>query len=63
MTLRIPTSLPKEKIDEFAALYERKFGESLPEDEAHDTALRLLQFMGIVIQEHSAFRLDDQNGF
>jgi len=60
MTLRIPTSLSEEKVTEFRDLYKRKYGEELSEQEARDTALRLLKFVGIIIREHPKFRLDDQ---
>lgn len=60
MPLRIPTSLSEKKVAEFRDLYKRKYGEELTEQEARDTALRLLNFVGIIIREHPKFRLDDQ---
>lgn len=62
MTLHIPTSLSKEKVAEFMSLYKDRFGDELSEKEAHDTALRLIRFVGIVVKDNPAFtrNLDDQ---
>lgn len=60
MTIHIPTTLSDKKVTEFNEIYERLYGEPLPEDEARETALELLRFVGIIIREHPKFHLDDQ---
>ncbi len=48
-----PQQLSRQAIDEFKAIYEEEFGETLSEDEARETALRLLHLFGILLQPFS----------
>lgn len=61
MTIHIPTTLSDEKVAEFKSMYLRKYGLPLSDDEARDAALRLIQFIGLVIKNNPDFHLDDLN--
>lgn len=60
MTIHIPTTLSNGEVAEFKAMYLRKYGIDLSDAEARDTALRLIQFVGLVIKDNPDF-LDDPN--
>jgi hypothetical protein len=59
MIIHIPTTLSDEKVKEFKRLYEKVYGEVLSDDEAKDTAIGLLRFVGTIVQTHPKFNLDD----
>jgi hypothetical protein len=43
-----PEQLSQEALAEFKATYKEEFGEELSDKEAHEMALRLLRFFGIL---------------
>jgi len=43
-----PQQLSREAIDEFKAIYQEEFGETLSDDEVQEIAMRLLRFFGIL---------------
>ncbi len=43
-----PQQLSRRAIDEFKAIYEEEFGQSLSDDEVQEIALRLLRFFRIL---------------
>lgn len=45
-----PEQLSREAIEEFKAVYEDEFGESLTEDEVQEMAVRLVHFFGILLK-------------
>ncbi len=49
-TLKTPQQLSREAIDEFRAIYQEEFGETLSDDEVREIATRLLRFFGIFEQ-------------
>lgn len=46
--MKTPSQLSHEAINEFKAIYQEEFGETLSEDEVHEIATRLLRFFGIL---------------
>lgn len=51
----IPTTLSKQKVEEFQMLYKKHYGIELIFDEAHEKGLRLLQFMATILQLSGAY--------
>ena len=45
-----PQQLSRQAIEEFKAIYQEEFGQSLTDDEVREMALRLLRFFGILNQ-------------
>jgi len=43
-----PQQLSRQAIDDFKAIYQDEFGETLSDDEVQKIALRLLRFFGIL---------------
>lgn len=48
--MKIPHQLSRHAIDEFQAIYEQEFGQSLSDDEVREIAMRLLRFFGILVR-------------
>jgi len=48
--MKTPQQLSREAIEEFKAIYQEEFGETLSDDEVQEIALRLLRFFGILNQ-------------
>ena len=48
--MKTPQQLSRQAIDEFKAIYQEEFGQSLTDDEVQTIALRLLRFFGILRQ-------------
>jgi len=46
-----PQQLSRQAIDEFKAIYQDEFGQTLSDDEVQEIAIRLLHFFGILFQE------------
>jgi hypothetical protein len=46
--MKTPNQLSREAIDEFKAIYQEEFGETLSDDEVQEIAARLLRFFGIL---------------
>ena len=46
--MKTPNQLSREAIDEFKAIYQEEFGETLSDDEVQEIAMRLLRFFGIL---------------
>ena len=40
--------LSRQAIDEFKAIYQEEFGETLTDDEVQEIAVRLLRFLGLL---------------
>ena len=49
--MKTPQQLSRVAIDEFKAIYQDEFGQTLSDDEVQEIALRLLRFFGILVQE------------
>jgi hypothetical protein len=49
--MKTATTLSREAIDEFKAIYQEEFGETLTDDEVREIALRLLRFFGVLTKE------------
>jgi hypothetical protein len=49
--MNTPKQLSREAIDEFKAIYQEEFGETLSDDEVQEIAIRLLRFFGILNKE------------
>jgi hypothetical protein len=47
-SMKTPNQLSREAIDEFKAIYQEEFGETLSDDEVQEIAARLLRFFGIL---------------
>jgi hypothetical protein len=45
-----PNQLSREAIEDFKAMYQEEFGQTLSDDEVQEIALRLLRFFGILSQ-------------
>ena len=57
--MKTPQQLSREAIDEFKAIYQEEFGKTLTDDEAHEMALRLLRFFGVLnepLPDETSFR-------
>lgn len=48
--MKTPHQLSRQAIEEFKAIYQEEFGQSLTDDEVQEIALRLLRFFGILHQ-------------
>ena len=48
--MKTPNDLSRQAIDEFNAIYEKEFGQSLSDDEVREIAVRLLRFFGILVR-------------
>jgi hypothetical protein len=48
--MKTPNDLSRQAIDEFNAIYEKEFGQSLSGDEVREIAVRLLRFFGILVR-------------
>jgi len=48
--MKTPQQLSRKAIEEFKAIYQEEFGQSLTDDEVQAIALRLLRFFGILNQ-------------
>jgi hypothetical protein len=46
--MKTPQQLSRQAMDEFKAIYQDEFGQTLSDDEAREIALRLLRFFGIL---------------
>jgi hypothetical protein len=46
--METPNQLSREAIEEFKAIYQEEFGETLSDDEVQEIAMRLLRFFGIL---------------
>jgi len=46
--MKTPNQLSREAIEEFRAIYQDEFGETLSDDEVQEIAMRLLRFFGIM---------------
>jgi len=46
--MKTPNQLSREAIEEFKAIYQEEFGETLSDDEVQEIAMRLLRFFGIL---------------
>ena len=46
--MKTPQLLSRQAIDEFKAIYQEEFDQSLSDDEVQEIALRLLRFFGIL---------------
>lgn len=46
--MKTPPQLSQEAIEEFKAIYEDEFHQSLSDDEVQEIAIRLLRFFGIL---------------
>jgi hypothetical protein len=46
--MQTPNQLSREAIDEFKAIYQEEFGETLSDDEVQEIAMRLLRFFEIL---------------
>ena len=46
--MNTPQQLSRQAIDEFKAIYQEEFGETLTDDEVQEIAVRLLRFFGIL---------------
>lgn len=46
--MKTPQQLSREAIDEFKAIYQEEFGQTLSDDEVQEIAIRLLRFFGIL---------------
>jgi hypothetical protein len=51
--MKTPKQLSRQAIEEFKAIYQEEFGQSLTDDEVKDIAVRLLRFFGILNQPFS----------
>lgn len=49
MTIRIPTDLKDEQVDEFMILYKKHFGKNISRTFAKKEAIRLITMFGILI--------------
>ena len=47
-SMKTPQQLSREAIEEFKAIYQAEFGQTLSDDEVQEMALRLLRFFGIL---------------
>ncbi len=48
--MKTQEQLSRQAIDEFKAIYEEEFGQSLSDDEVREIAIRLLRFFGILVR-------------
>jgi hypothetical protein len=46
--MKTPQELSRQAIDEFKAIYQEEFGQSLSDDDVREIAVRLLRFFGIL---------------
>ncbi len=46
--MKTPQQLSRQAIDEFKAIYQEEFGQTLSDDEVQEIAIRLLRFFGIL---------------
>ncbi len=51
--MKTPQQLSREAIEEFKAIYQAEFGQTLSDDEVQEIALRLLRFFGILNKANS----------
>ena len=58
--MKTPQQLSRQAIDEFKAIYEEEFGQTLSDDEVHEIAVRLLRFFGILVPRRPG-ETEDQN--
>ena len=49
--MQTQNQLNREAIEEFKAIYQEEFGETLSDDEVQEIAMRLLRFFGILNKE------------
>jgi hypothetical protein len=54
--MKTPNQLSREAMDEFKAIYQAEFGETLSDDEVQEIAMRLLRFFGILNKKQSGHR-------
>ena len=47
-SMKTPQQLSRQAIEEFKAIYQEEFGQSLSDDEVREIAVRLLRFFGIL---------------
>ena len=47
-SMKTPKQLSREAIEEFKAIYQEEFGETLSDNEVQEIATRLLRFFGIL---------------
>ena len=52
-SMKTPQQLSREAIEEFKAIYQEEFGETLSDDEVQEIAMRLLRFFGILSKGQS----------
>ena len=50
--MKTPQQLSREAIEEFKAIYQEEFGQTLSDEEVQEIALRLLRFFGILNQHN-----------
>jgi hypothetical protein len=50
--MKTPPQLSRQAIDEFKAIYQEEFGQSLSDDEVQEIAIRLLRFFGILVRPY-----------
>ena len=48
--MKTPNELSRQAIDEFNAIYEKEFGQSLSDGEVREITVRLLRFFGILVR-------------
>jgi hypothetical protein len=48
--MKTPRQLSRQAIEEFKAIYQAEFGQTLSDDEVQEIAIRLLRFFGILNQ-------------
>jgi hypothetical protein len=48
--MKTPQQLSHQAIEEFKAIYQEEFDQSLSDDEVREIAVRLLRFFGILVQ-------------
>lgn len=46
--MKTPQQLGREALDEFKAAYQEEFGEAISDAQAHEMAVRLLRFFGVL---------------
>jgi hypothetical protein len=47
--MKTPQQLSREATEEFKAIYQEEFGQTLSDDEVQEIAMRLLHFFGILL--------------
>jgi len=48
--MKTPQQLSRQAIEEFKAIYQEEFGQTLSDDEVKEIAMRLLRFFGILVR-------------